>query len=92
MTLKNDSDDETSRPLYLYRIFQNENSGYDTYDSAVVCAYSEEDARTIHPCGNSARTWGNGDWAAPREVNVKYLGEAHKSLKRGAIVASFNAG
>ena len=35
--------------MNLYLISQDENIGYDTYDSAVVAAKSEKDARTIHP-------------------------------------------
>ena len=38
-------------PMKLFLISQNENSGYDTYDSAVVCAESEEDAKKICPGG-----------------------------------------
>ncbi len=33
----------------LYLISQNDNNHYDTYDSAIVCAESEEQARTISP-------------------------------------------
>jgi hypothetical protein len=29
----------------LYRIWQIKNSGYDTYDSAIVCAETEEEAK-----------------------------------------------
>jgi hypothetical protein len=36
--------------MNLYLISQNANNGYDTYDSAVVAAKSESDARTINPC------------------------------------------
>ena len=35
--------------MKLYLIGQNINCGYDTYDSAVVIATSEEEARRIHP-------------------------------------------
>ena len=34
--------------LKLYRISQTVNTGYDTYDSAVVVAESEDAAREIH--------------------------------------------
>lgn len=37
--------------MKLYRISQTVNSGYDTYDSAVVAAESEEDARHMQPSG-----------------------------------------
>lgn len=35
--------------MKLFLISQSKNRGYDTYDSAVVIAESEEDARLIHP-------------------------------------------
>lgn len=35
--------------MNLYLIWQNVNRGYDTYDSAVVVAKNEEEAKLIHP-------------------------------------------
>lgn len=35
--------------MKIYKISQGLNTGWDTYDSVVVCAESEDDARTIHP-------------------------------------------
>jgi|688.fasta_scaffold01636_6 hypothetical protein len=35
--------------MKLYKISQEENRDYDTYDSAVVIAESEDEARLIHP-------------------------------------------
>ena len=37
--------------MKLYRIWQEVNNDYDTFDSAVVAAYDEEDARSINPIG-----------------------------------------
>lgn len=37
--------------LYLFRIAQKKVSGYDTFDSAVVVAVSEEEATRTHPSG-----------------------------------------
>lgn len=37
--------------MKLYRISQDENDGYDTYDSAVVAAISEDEAKKIDPSG-----------------------------------------
>lgn len=74
----------------LYRITQDDVSGYDTYDSAVVCATNEEDARNTYP--GQMENDGN-DWTLdPSKVDVTYLGEADNSLKTGVICASFNAG
>lgn len=35
--------------MNLYLLTQNDNTGYDTYDSAVVAAKDETQARSIHP-------------------------------------------
>lgn len=35
--------------MYLWLISQKQNSGYDTYDSAVVVAPDEESAKRVHP-------------------------------------------
>jgi hypothetical protein len=35
--------------MNIYHISQSVNRGYDTYDSAVVTAESEEDARQMYP-------------------------------------------
>jgi hypothetical protein len=35
--------------MKLYKISQEENRDYDTYDSAVVIAESEDEARFMHP-------------------------------------------
>lgn len=78
----------------LYRIYQSENNGYDTYDSAVVVANSEDEARKIHPGGGGYRSdTDSGTWVQPQFVEVEYLGEAREGLDVGIeIVASFNAG
>ena len=92
--------------MKLWLISQSFNKGYDTYDSAVVAAETEEDARKLHP--NKGHFWdGEGwcykifngrvvpschpDWADPQHVQVEYLGETDRDI-RGAILASFNAG
>lgn len=42
--------------LKLYLLTQAENFGPGTYDSAVVAAYTEEEARMYNP---DVRAWGN---------------------------------
>lgn len=90
--------------MKLYRISQDVNTGYDTYDSAVVCANSEAEARTMHPAGNvvwQGEKWVYEDneeeywsynWTEPQGVKVELIGKADKSIAKGVIVASFNAG
>jgi hypothetical protein len=91
----------------LYHVRSKEEYlGYDTYDSAVVCAESEEEAARIHPDGhtkfvdghfriNGGRIWSEYlTWVkSPDEVTVTLIGTAHESISPGTVVcASFNAG
>lgn len=80
--------------MKLFLIWQEENNGYDTYDSAVVCAKDESDAKTMHPAsGENIVNDEFGCWVRNTElVFVKYIGTAVKGTERGVICASFNAG
>lgn len=81
---------------YLWKITQDERTGYDTYDSAVVCATSVEEARRIHPdtvVGWKGYKDGLDSWATPDKVTAKKVGVADKSIPLNTVVcASFNAG
>ncbi len=79
--------------LKIYKISQTENGNWDTYDAAIVCASSPEEAKTIHPdggkvCKNKALDWVD----SPDKVQVEEIGTANEKQKRGLILASFNAG
>lgn len=78
--------------MKLWLIEQDENNDYDTYDSAVVVAETENDARNINPGGEWGRRY--SAWAtSPDKVVAHYIGEASPHLAAGEIVcASFNAG
>ena len=91
--------------LNLYFISQNINNDYDTFDSAVVVASSEEEAKLITPVSlDCAMDLYNNNfeyatehilsrWCKPVFVQVTYLGKAASHLKSGEVVcASFNAG
>ena len=83
--------------MKLFKITQDEENGYDSYDSAVVVAKDEESAKKIHPSmrnGAWEEKYRYYDWAsAPENVKAKYIGEAISELKEGDIVvSSFNAG
>lgn len=50
--------------MKLWLISQSVNNNYDTFDSAVVAAYTEEEARNIYPDnwdGNTKR-WNGSKW------------------------------
>jgi hypothetical protein len=78
----------------LWVISQTENTGYDTYDSAVVAAETEAEARSIRPGGDPWLTQMRyNDWAdSPDGVVVHYIGEAAADVPPGVVIASFNAG
>ena len=75
--------------MKLYLISQECNPGYDTYDSAVVCAENEDSAKTIHPSGG---TWYDDTWCPQGKVEVLFLGDAIPESSSGVVLASFNAG
>jgi hypothetical protein len=89
--------------MKLWKISQTAHEDWDTYDSAVVAAASEDAARGIHPgmggdWDNNARCWasessGYGTWCrTPILVKVELIGEAVEDTPTGVIVASFHAG
>ncbi len=83
--------------MNLYLLTQEENSGYDSYDSMVVAAETEDRARLIHPDTWSDNPWGRTqflfDWAlSPDQVSVTLIGTAVEGTKAGVILSSFNAG
>jgi len=78
--------------MNLYLISQSENGGYDTYDSAVVAAETENDARLINPAGADWRSTFGAWCKTPDAVTVELIGRANEGTTRGVILASFNAG
>ena len=80
--------------MNLYLLTQTEETGYDTYDSVVVAAKSEDEARKIHP-SEWVVDWDDfgGVWCKePESVIVKLIGKAVKGTQSGVILSSFNAG
>lgn len=81
--------------MNLYLLTQDENTGYDTFDSCIVAAETEEDARNISPSWNGKFKEGATyyDWASsPENVRAKLIGIATDGTHSGVILASFNAG
>ena len=81
--------------MNLYLIYQKVNANYDTYDSAVVAAASEEEAKWIHP--EDYKFWDGeaseySSWCNVKDVKVDKIGLAKPYTKKGIILASFNAG
>lgn len=69
---------------------------YDAYDSAVVAAEDEDEARHVHPgsetAGKEDQEWLDQSWCLPEHVVVTYLGEAAPGINKGVVCASYNAG
>ena len=88
--------------LKLYLLIQNDNNGYDTYDSCVVCAKDEKEAKTISPEGGifvettgkkSSRYTPWSTWAKrASSITCEEIGTANENQKKGVVLASFNAG
>ena len=84
--------------INIYKISQTENNDYETFDSMVVVAANEEEARLILP--SEYDTWedmserGSNWCSSPDKVTVKYLGEylGEDMYVRGIILTSYNAG
>jgi len=82
--------------MNIYKIEQDTNVKYDTYDSAIVIAESESKAKYIHPDQDDEYyqpiDW-KYEWCKPSQVTVTYIGIADPSFtKPCVIVSSFNAG
>ena len=78
--------------MKLYLIKQDENNGWDTYDSAVVVAANVEEAKKINPGGKEDWNSNYPTWASDYEkVTATCLGTANRKT-RGLVCASFNAG
>ena len=81
--------------MKIYKLEQTDNNGYDTFDSIIVCAKNEEDARLItpdelHPVGDGYRFT---TWAKQHEnIICEEIGEANEKQERGIILGSFNSG
>lgn len=89
--------------MKIWRISQKANNDWDTYDSAVVFADTEQDARMTYPAGykftnGESIEWNGketsyGSWCDAKDVNVEYLGTTDREVPNKTVIcASFNAG
>jgi hypothetical protein len=81
--------------MKLWLVSQEENDNYDTFDSFVVAAETEQEAKFTHPSKRGESWDGKSDdydtWAPVEYVKVALIGEAAEGVS-GIICASFNAG
>lgn len=82
--------------MKIYLLTQNQNTGYDTYDSIIVMAESEEDAKTIGPNNDvfpPVKKDFYSAWADTIDgITCEEIGIAKEGETRGVVLASFNAG
>ena len=84
--------------MKLYKVWQDQQRGYDTFSDMVVCASDVEEARSMHPCdmdwpNHASWTAPPGVWCeSPADAHVEYLGEAREGLVKSVICTSFHAG
>jgi hypothetical protein len=84
--------------MNIYHISQGINTGYDTYDSAIVIAPDEESAKRMHPNGKDtipiAPEYHSFDWTNdPNNVKAEQIGLALPDDDCQRVVcSSFNAG
>jgi hypothetical protein len=81
--------------MNLYLLSQTVNIDWDTYDSCVVAARGPKSAVKFHPNGGLASEdvdMRYSTWCHIKDVKVVLIGKAHKSIKEGVVLASFNAG
>jgi len=79
--------------MKLWLISQDKNNDWGTYDSAVVAAETELDAKKMHPNGcREVNDTGDKyrDWTTLSNVNAVCIGESFDNCPR-VICASFNA-
>ncbi len=80
--------------MKLYKLEQDVISGYDTYNSIIVCAKDADEARLINPQGDELNDAECG-WVDRKDkdkIKVTLLGEAVKGLKKGLILDSYRSG
>ncbi|MFT6836289.1 MAG: hypothetical protein ACJA0H_002338 [Francisellaceae bacterium] len=81
--------------MNIYKLSQDINDNYDTFDSAIVIADTEDKAREINPASGKWYAECDGEWVAYNKISlikVELIGTAIEGSKEGVVVASFNAG
>lgn len=92
--------------MKIYKLTQNVNEGYDTYDAIIVIAKDENQARLMYPKHTNIISEEydfsqapsdpfkySKSWVTnPSDVEIELLGTAEKNSKCRIVLASFNAG
>lgn len=89
--------------MNIYKVTWNDGDvGYDQYDSFIVIAGSEDEARSTHPSDfvgdfiSEEQAFGcDVSWcsyADRHELKVELIGTALEDQHKGVVLSSFNAG
>jgi len=86
--------------MKLFKVWQEVNYDYDTYDSMIICAESEDAAKAMSieavSSGAMSPEYARSDvanyWAPIEYLKVEYIGEAKEGLEEPIILKSFRAG
>lgn len=78
--------------MNIYKLSQEKNSGYDTYDSCIVVAKTRAEAIKMPPDDLYSGDDVIRVWTSPEFVTAEFIGKAKRGSKKGVICASFNAG
>ena len=92
------------RQVCLFLVYQSENNDYDTYDSAVIAAYTADEAKEIHPNYTEDRSISEltamskmdandymyelSSWAEIQHIKVDYIGIADIHIKVGEVICN----
>lgn len=82
--------------MYIYKLTQDINSGWDTYDSAIVVAKTPDEAKSLTlkdvTKGGLLRTFGKSWAEEPEDIVCNLVGVTNLYEKPQIILSSFNAG
>jgi hypothetical protein len=90
--------------MKIYKLTQDVNSGYDTYDGMIVIAKDENQAILMYPSYENIMSeeydFSDNEWPGHSyswankhsDVKIELLGNAGKNSKCRIVLASFNAG
>lgn len=83
--------------LYHVKLPDNNNFlGYDSYSEFVCTAYTEQEARNIHPSGSDGNWSWYGSWIKLEQIDILEVTEigiaTPGTQPHKVIVASFHAG
>ncbi|MEK6832720.1 MAG: hypothetical protein AABY32_01620 [Nanoarchaeota archaeon] len=88
--------------LNLYRLWVDEKDYYPgffdfcgKYESVIVCAKNEKEAKLITPTKEDQKLQDDGTWfydhgwvTSPDKVHIQHIGVANENIKPGIVVAS----